>query len=203
VAEGRLREGDVARMAQDMQRVRTTAEQANAEVRAEIAGLRLLTERDVDLIARMRAYIEDFEDQTDIVTTFTLQGNATHATLADPGLQLVRILQEALANVRKHSQATAVDVLLRLDRSGAELIVEDNGCGLPHERSEPQGLARHFGLATMRERAESQGGELRLLPASTYRSGTRVQVAMPLSSTFLQGHLNGGIADGAATTAAG
>lgn len=49
MVEGRVREGNAERVLHDLQRVRTTAERANADVRAEIAGLRLLTDGDAVL----------------------------------------------------------------------------------------------------------------------------------------------------------
>jgi two-component system nitrate/nitrite sensor histidine kinase NarX len=86
----------------------------------------------------------------------------------------VRIVQEALTNVRKHAQASSVAVTLRDDAGWLRVYVKDDGVGLP-QTPVP---AHHYGLQTMRERAESVGGALTLqsMPAE----GTVVQLSLPL-----------------------
>jgi signal transduction histidine kinase len=94
-------------------------------------------------------------------------------------VQLLRIIQEALANVRKHAAATHAEVRLSLHDQSLEATVEDNGAGF-----EPDALGRavvpRFGLTTMRERAEAIGGTLSI--ESTPGSGTRVSVRLPIDS---------------------
>ena len=95
----------------------------------------------------------------------------------DAELQLMRILQEALTNVRHHARAAGVSV--RLERSGdaARLIVTDDGCGFDPARPAADGRPR-FGLATMRERAEAAGGKFCL--ESQPGRGTTIEVTFPL-----------------------
>lgn len=88
-------------------------------------------------------------------------------------LQLLRVAQEALTNVVKHAQATAVDVQLRLAGAQLELEVRDNGVGAP-----PQQGAGH-GVGNMRVRAEQLGGQLDVVAA---QPGTRVTVHVPLAA---------------------
>ncbi len=88
-------------------------------------------------------------------------------------LQLLRVAQEALTNVVKHAQATAVDVRLRLAGARLELEVRDNGVG-----TQAQGCAGH-GVGNMRVRAEKLGGRLDVAAA---QPGTRVTVQVPLAA---------------------
>ena len=68
---------------------------------------------------------------------------------------LVRVTQEALANVARHSHASAVIIDLELAAGAATLTIADNGCGLD------LGVAsRGVGLHSMRERLEALGGRL-------------------------------------------
>lgn len=92
----------------------------------------------------------------------------------------MRIVQETLANVRKHAGASRVCVRLAETSEALEAMVEDNGPGfdLRRARSAANGIGPHFGLATMRERAESIGGTLEI--ASAPGQGTRVQVRIPV-----------------------
>jgi two-component system nitrate/nitrite sensor histidine kinase NarX len=91
-------------------------------------------------------------------------------------MQLMRIAQEALANVRKHAHASRVLVQLRREAAGWGLIVRDDGAGF-----DPQAAlgtaSRHFGLAIMRERAEGLGGTLHIEAAPG--AGTTVTAHIP------------------------
>jgi two-component system nitrate/nitrite sensor histidine kinase NarX len=82
---------------------------------------------------------------------------------------VLRIVREALANLVQHASAKRATVALVCDVSGAvEVSVEDNGVGIQAVRPR----LHHYGLAIMRERAESLGGELRV--GSSAARGTRV-----------------------------
>jgi len=72
---------------------------------------------------------------------------------------IYRILQEALNNVAKHSQANLVSVALRKTDSGIELTVQDDGVGFDEKEESRTGSTRRgLGLASMRERTELSGG---------------------------------------------
>ena len=91
-------------------------------------------------------------------------------------LQVLRIVQEALANVRKHSRARRADVRVEPAGDRLRITVQDDGIGF-----NPAELGRsefpRFGLSTMRERAESVGGRLDL--DSVPGRGTRVTIEVP------------------------
>ena len=90
-------------------------------------------------------------------------------------MQVLRIIQEALANVRKHSDAHTVRVLLRCDKNdNYHILVEDDGVGMdkPAFSGHP---GEHLGLSIMKERARYLGGELRI--ESEPGEGTRVQLS--------------------------
>jgi signal transduction histidine kinase len=86
----------------------------------------------------------------------------------------VRIIQEALANVRKHALVNRARVRLQRDGAWVRVAVEDEGVGwdLP---ALPSRL--HFGLQTMRERAEGLGGRLEIDTAPG--RGARVVATLP------------------------
>ena len=88
---------------------------------------------------------------------------------------LFRIAQEALHNAVKHANATRVDIVLTVeaDAETCRVVVQDNGDGF--DESEKPG---HFGLGTMRERAEALRGRLEL---SSNEEGTRVTVVAPVA----------------------
>jgi len=84
----------------------------------------------------------------------------------DAELALFRALQEALANVAEHADATRAEVLVHTDGSTVVLEVRDDGKGLPADGS-IDGLERagHLGLAGMRERVTALGGKLAISAA--------------------------------------
>jgi signal transduction histidine kinase len=86
-----------------------------------------------------------------------------------------RIIQEALANVRKHAHAARVVVSIAAHDGGCLIAIADNGVGLP-----PGGAARqvgHLGADSMRHRAEVSGGWFRI--DGPPGAGTRVQFWLP------------------------
>lgn len=87
-----------------------------------------------------------------------------------------RVLQEALANVRKHADAREVHVILDGD-DDLVLMIRDDGRGFPVDDARSRVGAGHIGLATMRERVELAGGKFVL--ASRPGGGTQVTVWLP------------------------
>lgn len=89
-------------------------------------------------------------------------------------VELLRVVQESLNNVRKHSGATSVHVFMTHQDNRFTICIEDNGRGF-NVTSTPEG---HFGVAIMRERAESVGGTFTV--ESIRGRGTRVEVTVPV-----------------------
>ena len=86
---------------------------------------------------------------------------------------LYRIAQEAMTNVARHASARTCTVSLTADADRLVLVVEDDGAGIP------AGTRSGVGFASMRERAEELGGDLRIGPADG--GGTRVVATFPLT----------------------
>ncbi len=92
---------------------------------------------------------------------------------------LYRIAQEALVNIRRHAQASAVRIELRQESDSVLLIVADNGRGFD---AQLQGTGAHthgFGLIGMQERARLLSGEMQI--SSCPGAGAQVEVTIPLS----------------------
>ena len=89
---------------------------------------------------------------------------------------LLRIAREAISNAVRHASASAVSVHLSYDRDGVTMRVTDNGRGFESASAK---VADHWGLATMRERAEQLGGRLTL--ASAPGRGTEIEIIAPFA----------------------
>jgi len=94
---------------------------------------------------------------------------------------LLRIGQEALANIIKHSSATSATIKLRFERRQVSLQVKDNGIGFDHEKVVGPSEG-HFGLLGMSERAKRLGGLFVL--SSKHGEGTVVRVEIPLDPSL-------------------
>ena len=99
---------------------------------------------------------------------------------AEHELQIVRIVQESLANARKHAQASTVRVLISGDEESGNcrVLVEDDGVGFANPPRERRGT--HIGLSLLQDRAMRLGGKLQV--ESEPEEGVRVLLefkAMP------------------------
>jgi two-component system nitrate/nitrite sensor histidine kinase NarX len=97
--------------------------------------------------------------------------------------QLLRITQEALGNIRKHSGATAATLRWGIDGDWLMLKIKDNGKGFHPDEVLP--ISRH-GLQTMRERSELLGADFQI--TSKPDDGTEVSVRIPLSEVHGEIH---------------
>jgi nitrate/nitrite-specific signal transduction histidine kinase len=173
-----LSSGRVPESFDELEKMRETIREAYNDVRASILGLR--TGASIErkgLMSGLAEYLEDFTFQTGIQATLEVDGQRSIALAPSAETQLVRVIQEALTNVRKHSLASRAWVRIERDGDQAVVTIEDDGRGFDSTpRSEYQSPG-HFGLEIMRERAESVGGSLEI--TSQPGHGTRVIVRMP------------------------
>jgi len=96
-------------------------------------------------------------------------------------VQVFRIIQESLANIRKHSNACNVRILLfNSDREHFDVLIEDDGLGMDRDSSSPRRPGEQIGLSIMRERANRLHGTLSI--ESETGEGTRVHLVCPLHS---------------------
>jgi signal transduction histidine kinase len=179
-AEELLRTGHTERAAVQIGQLGDAAREAYADVREGILGLRTSLGPGRGLADALRGYAGRWQDQTGITAQVTIDSAGMLEQLT-PGaeLQLLRIVQEALANVRKHARASAVDVWVASDDVAVRVVIADDGRGfdVSRGRSASPGMPQ-FGLATMRERAESVGGTLEVVSAPG--AGTRVVARLPI-----------------------
>ncbi|HEU5262986.1 MAG TPA: ATP-binding protein, partial [Gaiellaceae bacterium] len=94
-------------------------------------------------------------------------------------IQLVRIVQEALSNVRKHAEASHVEVIVGANGEEVGVEIIDNGHGFDPLQLDRTGWPR-LGLQTMRERAQAIGGDFDVVSATG--EGTRIAVHVPTST---------------------
>jgi len=152
------------------------ARQAYSDVRESIVGLRTLPGPRQALDEVLRSYIAEWQEMTRIATTLSIDPNIQIRTSHE--LQLVRIVQESLTNVRKHSRSSQASVEVRREDRNLVTTIRDNGIGF-NAAARARGEFPQFGLSTMRERAESVGGTLTL--DSRPGEGTVIRFVLPVN----------------------
>jgi signal transduction histidine kinase len=156
----------------------TVTQEAYADVREAILGLRTSISLEQDLLTTLREYLRKFRQNSNIAAELELECDDPVTLTPAAEVQLIRITQEALTNVRKHARASHAWVRIRIVGNMAEVSISDNGRGFDLLQSAAK--EGHFGLQTMRERAESVGGTVEILAAPG--QGTTVQVRLPLAT---------------------
>jgi signal transduction histidine kinase len=143
---------------------------ALAEMRTLLVELRPGALTDLPLSELLRQLAEATAGRTRLNITTTVEGEPWTLP-AEVQVALYRIAQEALNNVIKYAQAGHAVLELRYDNCGSvALELRDDGCGFDPDAVAPG----HFGLATMRERADAIGGTFSL---TTQRGhGTTIEV---------------------------
>lgn len=133
---------------------------------------------DLGLLPALRSYLNRYADLSDVETQVDLAQPDCSLSPATE-LTIFRIVQEAIANIRKHSQATVVRVRLGFTDAYVELEVSDNGIGFEPGEANRVGETRpRLGLEGMRERVMALGGELRV--ESKRLAGTSVRAKLPI-----------------------
>lgn len=166
-----------ADLAADLGELKRVARDAYEEVRQAIFGLRTMVSRNLGVISTLTEYLHDWSQQTGIAVDLEVGDGA--AARFSPGVevQLIRIVQEALANVRKHAGARRVVVTVEPAGELVRVTIRDDGRGFDLTATTSE---RHhcFGLETMRERAEAVGGKFAVSSASG--GGTTVELCLPV-----------------------
>jgi signal transduction histidine kinase len=154
--------------------VAQSLDSAIVEARQAMVTMRSNLEADLPLTDMLARAVDDFEQRSGLPVRFTPGPGLPPAIPPRQQIELLRVVQEALANIAKHADATVVRV--RSEVVGRDLVVSvtDNGIGFD-PRHVPEG---RMGLRGMEERARLMGGNLRVV--SELHGGTTVEVAVPI-----------------------
>ena len=178
-SEGR---GEAA--ATHLERLGGVIREAHADLREDILNLHSTASLDRPFFSDVSQYLDGYTRSYGIRTLLEVDPGLGEGTFPpEMKLQLLRILQEALSNARKHGRAHQVSVGFAAENDRMSMSVLDDGCGF-----EPQAGARsdgaHYGLDFMRSRAAELGGSLHV--ASEPGCGTRMTVQVPVNASPLR-----------------
>ena len=161
--------------------IETMAREALVEARALVATIAGLPSQDADLAAAVARLSERFGRETGIRVSAAVNSGPLSRDLE---VVLLRCVQEALANIRKHSGASSASITIDRDGNDIRLTARDNGRGLvDYDPQREQG----FGLSGMRDRIELVGGELNLAEADGGGTVLSVTISAPENASSLAG----------------
>jgi signal transduction histidine kinase len=153
-------------------------DEAYQNLREAIFGLRALASRNhVGLVTALADFLKDFSEVRKIPVDLKVDHPEVIIFSSEVEIQLIRIIHEALTNIVKHAHATRGKITIENDNDTAAIAIEDDGKGFCEGKSPEPSL--HFGLQTMKDRAESVGGGLSV--CSSPGRGTRLTIQLPLA----------------------
>ena len=147
-----MHQDDEATTWQQLERIENTVDEANTELRSLIHHFQAPIRKQA-LIPAVQDIVKRFRTESDIHIFF-------QHTISEPlnlsdkyHLEVIRIIQEALNNIRKHSEANVARIMIRLrDNGRLHILVEDDGIGLQNNPEEAK-PGEQIGLNSMKERA--------------------------------------------------
>jgi len=153
------------------------AREVYADLREAILSLRTTTSPTRPLRLALAEYVRRFTEVSGVETTLIVEGDPDMVDLPPTTeVHLVRIVQEALTNVRKHARARHAWVRFTVAGGRRIVAVEDDGVGFTPHRRAIDGMSG-FGLQTMRERAQAIGAGMTIGPRVP--GGTVVTIVLP------------------------
>jgi signal transduction histidine kinase len=167
--------GDQGAVGTELADLADLCQDAYRDVREAILGLRESSRTDRALLESLRAYLEKYTRQCGIATSLRSDVGDDLTLAPRSEIHLIRVIQEALTNVRKHSGARSVVVRVSASGPAVTFVVEDDGHGFDMTEVPPD--RDGFGLHSMSERMRLLNGSLTI--DSRPGRGTRVIATVP------------------------
>ena len=173
VLDDTLRQDNEVAIWKEMENIQAGLDEANIELRELITYFRLPVDGN-GVVSAIEKAVSRFRLTSSIEAVLQNHWPAVNLPV-EYERQVLRIVQEGLANVRKHSGADMVRILLNQAHDARRVLIEDDGVGMSLTLDE---MDNHFGLSIMQERADSIGATLQL--ESEPGDGTRIILTLPV-----------------------
>ncbi len=156
----------------ELEDIRCAVNKSYSEVRQSLYDLRAGKRLEDGFWSAVRSLAKDFQDGTDTEVKVEALPNDGEPWSDMASVQILRIVQESLANIRKHAEAHHVTIRAELHHNLVEVSVQDDGKGFVVQGNH---LVHHFGLGIMQERAQTFGGQVSI--SSGLGQGTTVTIS--------------------------
>jgi nitrate/nitrite-specific signal transduction histidine kinase len=174
-----LANGQVEQARESLLELKRVTREAYGDTREAIFSLRNVISWSTDMVPVLREYLAEYRVHYGLDTRVIIEDESLARFKPEAGVQIQRIIKEALTNVRKHAKASRAWIRFEREGDRVRITVEDDGRGF-----DPGGVNREggqrYGIQIMRERAEGIGGSLEFI--SQANQGTRVVIRIPASA---------------------
>jgi len=157
--------------------IENVAQEVYTDTREMILGLKSGPSGDKSMVTALREYVTRYEQVHGIRVELKVGERLIPSLSLQIELQALRVVQEALSNIRKHAEATRAYVSVTAADDSVTIVVEDDGKGFDVDEV----AKRHgtqFGLRSMKDRADSINASLAI--ESQPQHGTKVTMCLPL-----------------------
>lgn len=145
--------------------------QANQELRELMCNFRVpLDPKGIEV--SLENLVNRFKSEEGIATYLQVEGK--FKVTPEVEMQIMRITQEALSNIRKHAKARNVRILLSAQPK-CQLLIEDDGVGFVKDQNTSEVMGNNIGMNIMQERAQRVGAHIEV--ESEVDEGTRITVS--------------------------
>ncbi len=173
-----MHSNDEAAIWQQLERIENTVDEANTELRGLIAHFQAPIRKQA-LIPAVQDIVKRFRAESDIHIFFQHTISSPLKLSDKYHLEVIRIIQEALNNLRKHSEANVARIMIRQSDTGRlHILIEDDGIGLT-TLTENGNPGEQIGLKSMKERASRLKAEFAI--DSESGEGTRIMLEFDLN----------------------
>lgn len=176
IAQDCLSKDDLSGTQRELKEMGSQSRQITKVLREEMLSLRTPAEAIEDLTTTLRSLLQRFEEQWNIDVDLQINCDPTIQISQYAMLQLIRIVNEALQNILRHSRADRVESHVSRRNGHVVITIADNGIGFDQGSVAPERL----GIRIMQERAESADG---LLTISSGNMGTIITLELPVIRT--------------------
>lgn len=171
VLDDMLKQGNKIDASKKVTSLQSNITQANQELRALMCNFRVpLDPRGIE--ASLENLVNSFKTEENIATYLQVEGKFD--LTSETEMQIMRITQEALSNIRKHAKARNVRILFSAEPK-CQLLIEDDGIGFKKETFDAEVMGNNIGMNIMKERANRIGAHIDI--ESEVDEGTRVIVS--------------------------
>lgn len=183
VLDESIHQGDDSQMWNELEKLEDSIHKANAEIRELIKQFRTGPKATKNFITELENLIDSFKKENSSIKIF-LQIEDKKVNLSDDqSRNTLKIIQEAITNVVKHSQAKIVRLFVSKEKDNTvNVLVEDDGIGIAKScfiGHEEEVSGEHFGISVMKDRANQMNARLDI--ESEPGEGVRIKLNIPLN----------------------
>lgn len=173
-----LAKGNLMRSLKELEQIKESLDSTYEEVRQAINALGNPSPETVDFVSALSHQVNEFSRKSGVKSFLSVSGDKIKLS-APAADEVLRIVSEAMVNVRNHAKATAIVVRVGCGDNNLEVNINDDGGGFDLSQYEANLKSQedHHGLAIMKERAQVLGGKLTITSATG--KGTEVKVNIP------------------------